>query len=236
MRVRDGIDCIEVPARNREERIMRVHELMTTGVATVRPDTPLKDVALQLAERGISGMPVVDEEGAVLGVVSESDILAKALPEADEASSLLGRLLDRQDTETQRRLDARIASDAMTAPAVTIDGGVQVSTAAQRMLESDVNRLPVVEQGRLVGLISRADLVRAFARTDDAMAEEIRDLVGLQQELWRDERPVEVSIAQGEVTLSGHLRAADEAAVLAKMVRTVPGVVSVETEITWAEA
>jgi osmotically-inducible protein OsmY len=87
-----------------------------------------------------------------------------------------------------------------------------------------VNRFPVVRQGRLVGIVTRADLVRAFARSDEQIASDIREMVALQQELSRDQQPVEVRIEAGEVTLAGEVRRSDEAIVLPKMVRTVPGV------------
>jgi CBS domain-containing protein len=195
---------------------MRVQDVMTTEVATARPDTSLKDVARELAERGISGMPVVDGDSAVVGVISEADILAKSLSEPED--------------------DARVVRDAMTAPAVTIEGHWPVAEAAEQMLTNKVNRLPVVRQGRLVGVVSRADLVRAFARSDDEMAGEIRDIVALQQELWRDERTLEITVEHGEVSLAGEVLHRDEAEVLGKMVQTVPGVVGVRTELTWIKS
>jgi CBS domain-containing protein len=213
------------------EASMRVHDVMTTEVATARPDAPLKELAAQLAERGISGMPVVDDEGVVVGVVSEADVLAKALP-GPEDEGALARLLRRDDADV-RRLDARLVRDVMTTPAITIEEYWPVAEAAERMLESKINRLPVVRDGRLVGLVSRADLVRAFARADDEVLADARELVALQQEMLRDDRPVEIGVEHGEVLLTGEVRDPSEAEVLAKMVRTVPGVVSVRSELTW---
>jgi CBS domain-containing protein len=123
----------------------------------------------------------------------------------------------------------------MTSPAITIEPHWPVAMAAEQMIEGGVNRLPVVRQGRLVGIVTRADLVRAFARSDQQITGDIREMVALQQELWRDEQPVEVSIEAGEVTLAGAVRRRDEAVLLPKMVRTVPGVVSVRSELTWFE-
>jgi predicted transcriptional regulator len=107
--------------------------------------------------------------------------------------------------------------------------------AAQQMTEGGINRLPVVQQGRLVGIVTRADLVRAFARSDEQIAAEVRELVALQQELWRDEQPIEVAIAAGEVTLAGTVRRRDEATLLGEMVRTVPGVVGVRSSLKCSE-
>jgi CBS domain-containing protein len=214
---------------------MRVLDVMTTDVAAARPDMTLKDAAAVLLERGVSGMPVLDDGGEVVGVISEGDILAKALPEPERGGSALARLLRRADPDDQRRLEARVVGDAMTAPAITIEAHWPVAEAAEQMHERKVNRLPVVEQGRLVGLVSRADLVRAFARSDDEITAELRDLVALQQEMWRDERPVGIAVTHGEVVLSGEVKHSDEAEILGKMVRTVPGVVGVRSELTWVE-
>jgi len=215
---------------------MRVNEVMTIDVATARPDASLKEVAAELAERRISGMPVIDDDGAVVGVLSEADVLAKALPESeDDGRSVLGRLRRRDEAET-RRLEAKLVRDVMTAPAITIEEHWPVAEAAERMLESRINRLPVVRQGRLVGLVSRADLVRAFARSDEEILNDVRAIVALQQEILRDDAPVEIGVTHGEVTLAGAVRDGDVAEVLQKMARTVPGVVDVRSDLTLTAA
>ena len=180
-------------------------------------------------------MPVVDDEGLVRGVLSEADVLVKEQPEPEWRAGFVTRLLRRDERSESRRFAARLVSDAMTAPAITIERYRPVAVAARRMLDHGVNRLPVVQQGRLVGIVTRADLVRAFARPDEQIVDDIRDIVALQQELWGDEQPVEVRIDAGEVTLAGGVRTRDETDVLCKMVRTVPGVVGVRTDLTWSE-
>lgn len=179
-------------------------------------------------------MPVVDDDGRILGVVSEADVLAKEQAEPEPHAGAAARLLGRGELGEAGRSGAHVVRDAMTAPAITIERHWPVTVAAGQMVEHGVNRLPVVQQGRLVGIVTRADLVRAFARSDEELANEIRELVALQQELWRDEQPIEVRIDAGEVTLAGEVRRSDEAAILSKMVRTVPGVVSVRSELTWS--
>jgi CBS domain-containing protein len=214
---------------------MRVQDVMTVEVVTARRETSLKDAARELAERGISGMPVVDEAQAVLGVLSEGDVLGKERPAAPDDGGAAARFFRHEDPEARRALDARTVGDAMSSPAITIEPHWPLATAAEQMVEQGVNRLPVVQQGRLVGIVTRADLVRAFARSDDQIAGEIRELVALQQELHRDENPIEVSVAGGEVSLGGEVRRQDEVEILPRMVRTVPGVVSVRSELNWAE-
>lgn len=204
---------------------MRVADLMTTDVVTVGADTPLKDVAAMLASRGISGAPVVDADGRLLGVVSEADILAKERRPA--AQSRFSHLLGHPEHDDPKA-HARTAGEAMTAPAVTIDAARRVDAAASIMLDRGINRLPVVgRDGALVGIVTRADLVRAFVHEDAEIEREIRDEV-LLHELWLDPTQFEVTVEQGEVTISGEIRHDDEADLMARRIRLVPGVVSVQ--------
>ena len=215
---------------------MRVQDVMTRDVVSVNADVPIKDVALELSRRGISGMPVVDDDGRVIGVISEADVLAMVGPEPEQHPGALARLLHRDEAEEPSRLGATVVRDAMTAPAVTIEGHWPVAIAAQEMIDRGINRLPIVQQGRLAGIVTRADLVRAFARSDEQIAGDVREMVALQQELWRDERPIDVAITAGEVALAGKARSREEATLLSEMVRTVPGVVNVRSGLTWAES
>jgi osmotically-inducible protein OsmY len=100
------------------------------------------------------------------------------------------------------------------------------------MLEQGVNRLPVVTDGRLVGIVTRADLVRAFVRSDSELEREIRIEV-LQRALWIPDGMVEVSVVEGAVTLSGVVETETDADVLVRLVQRVPGVVSVASEVGW---
>jgi CBS domain-containing protein len=207
---------------------------MTREVATVAPGTSLKDVARELIERRISGLPVVADDGQVLGVVSEADVLAKERPQPEDGGAL-ARLVHRSDPAAANKGAARTAGEAMTSPAITIEPYWTIPSAAQIMLERGINRLPVVHQGRLVGIVTRADLVRALARTDEEIVSEIRDQVALQEAMWLANGTVDVEVRGGEATLAGTVRRRTEADVLPKLVARVPGVVSVRSELTWAE-
>jgi CBS domain-containing protein len=212
---------------------MTVKDVMTHNPTTVAPDTPLKEVARVLATMGISGVPVVDG-GVVVGVVSEADILAKEHGEAPERRRLLGMLFE-DGADLEAKLTARTAGEAMTQPAITIGPRRPVFEAAARMIDEGVNRLPVVdERGALVGIVTRADLVRAFLRTDAELAEEIREDVILQM-LWIPPDDVGVSVAAGEVTLTGEVETQSEAELVEHFTRKVPGVVSVTSKLTWAQ-
>src|SRR5215208_4850606 len=142
---------------------MNVSQIMSSEVTAVAPDTPLKEVASLLVERAISGVPVMDGD-ELLGVVSETDIVAKERGPVPPAS-LIEKLI-RGSGDTNLKLEARTAGDAMTSPAVTIDAWRSVAAAASLMGEHGVNRLPVLEDGHLVGIVTRNDIVRAFTRGD----------------------------------------------------------------------
>jgi CBS domain-containing protein len=210
---------------------MMVREVMTRKVVTVEEDTPLKDVAeLMLAHR-VSGLPVVDGD-RVLGVVSETDVLFKEQGASFPRPGLLRRWVNPLPASLRRKVSARTAGEAMTSPAITIPGGATVSDAAALMLERRVNRLPVVDGGRFVGIVTRADLVRTFTRSDDDIDHDLRDDV-LLRTLWRSPDSVGIDVSGGEVQLSGRVENELAAEALVAFARRVPGVVAVESQMTW---
>lgn len=212
---------------------MKVNDLMTVDVVAVTPETSLKDVARLLAEHRISGVPVVGEGGRVLGVVSEADILYKERGE-EPRSQLLDWLLDSRSRDREKTL-ARTAGDAMTSPAITINAHADVSAAARTMTEQQVKRLTVIDwSGALVGIVTRADLVRAFARSDEELEDEIRsDLVAGVFAMNAD--AVDVRVEKGEATLDGEMLERLDAAILPRLVARVPGVVAVRSTLRWRE-
>jgi CBS domain-containing protein len=204
---------------------------MTTDVVTVGPGASLKEVAAILVDRRISGLPVVDDEGKVIGVVSEGDLLFKERGPTEQRG-VLAWFTDNWMAEP----DARTAGEAMTAPAVTIAPWRQVSGAAAQMLDAAVNRLPVVDdRGRPVGIVTRADLVRAFVRPDAAIEEEIRDEVLARELLLEIPGAVTVAVEDGKVTLSGTVSRRTEADLALALVARVPGVTELESSINWRE-
>lgn len=211
---------------------MKIEELMTRDPVAVGPDTPLKDVAKILLQHRISGVPVIGERLEVLGVVSEADIVAKeAGPESQDrrmiAWLLGGRQLD------AKKLAARTAAEAMTSPAVTIAVGRTVTEAARLMTNDGIKRLPVVDdEGALIGIVTRTDLVRAFARTDREIEREIRDTV--LRTLWIEEPGLNLRVEQGEVRLSGKIQRRADAELLETFAARVPGIVAVHSTLRWA--
>jgi CBS domain-containing protein len=213
---------------------MKITELMQRDVVTAAPELPLKQLAALLVEHRISGVPVVSTDGSVCGVVSEADVLRKVDPCELRVKGILGRLLDDAYGD-EERYDARTVGDAMSAPALTVAPQQDVTEAARLMVQKRVNRLPVVDGGKLVGIVTRADLVRAFQRSDEAIATEIADEV-LFRTLWIEPGSVDVTVREGMVTLGGRVDSKEIAHVVATYVRRVPGVVAVESHLEWPEA
>lgn len=213
---------------------MRVRDLMTTDVLTLGPEAPLKDVARILVEHRISGLPVCDIEGHVLGVVSEGDILYKEHdPREAHSGGPLGWMIDGSPNFAgYAKASAHTAGQAMTSPAVTIAPTDTVAAAARLMCERRVNRLPVVADGTMVGIVTRADLVRAFVRSDAEILNEIRTDV-LRKTMWVDEGQIEIEVARGSVTLEGMLDRRSDVEVLERLVARVPGVTTVASSVAW---
>ncbi|HEY7560636.1 MAG TPA: CBS domain-containing protein [Gaiellaceae bacterium] len=201
---------------------------MSRDVVTVSPQTPLKEAAELLAEHRISGVPVVDEEG-VVGVLSEADIVARSTG-SRESRSLIREFLSPRNPEPE--VEATRAGEAMTSPAITIPLERTVAEAARVMVERGVNRLPVVDGSQLVGIVTRADLVRAFVRPDDELEREIREDVA-EGALWIDPSQLEIGVADGAVTLAGEVERRVDADLLERLAAAVPGVVSVRSELKW---
>jgi CBS domain-containing protein len=204
---------------------------MTENVFTVTADIPLKVVATRMLEYGVSGLPVVEEGDHVVGVVSETDILFKERV-APERKGVVDWLVHYAEDPPLAKLDARTAGDAMTTPAVTIASGRSVADAATMMLDLRVDRLPVVDSGRLVGIVTRSDLVRAFTRSDEVIEREIRE-DGLIRRFWMGPSNVTITVEEGNVLFEGRVDAQDLADSLVRFAELTPGVVSVESKLTW---
>jgi CBS domain-containing protein len=214
---------------------VHVKDVMTSDVVTVRPGTTLKDVATILCQCGISGVPVVDEDGGVIGVVSEGDILFKERGPS-QRKRMLARLTDAYGIDERLKHEAHTAAEAMTAPARTIAPWRPVSAAAAQMLEERVNRLPVVDdEGRLVGIVTRADLVRAFVRPDAEIERDIRKEVLERALLLETPGAVTVTVEGGNVMLGGSVRMRTDAELVPGLAAKVPGVVAVDSSIGWRE-
>ena len=214
--------------------MMTVGDVMTSTVISVPSSTPLKEVAQLLIARRISGVPVVDDKGRLLGVVSEGDFLVKEQGARAIHHRRLARFLgeSRTSRSSLAKFQALTAGEAMTAPAVTIASGRHISDAAALMTSRGVNRLPVVDHGQLVGIVTRADLVRAYVRTDEELARTIREDV-LLRILWLDPAQFSVGVTDGVASIGGRVERRSTAEMVERAVTMVPGIVDVEPDLSW---
>ena len=211
---------------------MRVEQIMSSEVVGVTPTTSLKDVARLLLERGISGVPVLGDNGKVLGIVSAGDILVKTSAELGNRERPSNWLFGDDDREALKR-GAQTAADAMSRPAITVDPRCTVAEAARMMVKRSVNRLPVIDEGKLVGIVTRNDVVRAFARPDSELEEQIRTEV-LLDTLWIDPATIVVAVEEGEVAVTGVVETRTIAELIPIYISLVPGVVSVDaSHVEW---
>ncbi|GGU69940.1 CBS domain-containing protein [Kitasatospora aureofaciens] len=206
-----------------------VGELMTSAVVHVRPDTGFKEIARLLAEHDITAVPVLDQEDRPLGLVSEADLLLNEAAREDPAGLLLTPDLPPRERARSR---ATTAVGLMTAPAVCARPEWTVVEAARLMQSERVKRLPVVDEaGRLVGIVSRSDLLRVFLRHDTAIREEIRAEV-LRRVLGIDPDALDVQVHNGRVTLTGTLDHHGQAPVVERLCRSVDGVVDLTSHLS----
>jgi CBS domain-containing protein len=215
----------------------RVREVMSHYVFTVREDATFKEVALVLHRNHVSGVPVVDDAGKLVGVVSEGDLILKEEHAANgklTGSQWRGRF--RSETEPpwwfrRRKAGATVARDLMTSPAISIQPEATTGEAAKIMRQDRVRRLPVLDaDGSLVGIVTRADLVRTFLRSDMLIREDI------ETALVQPRRSVEpgqliVTVAGGVATVEGTVGSRSQIGPILQIVAAVPGVVDVVSHV-----
>jgi len=203
-----------------------VKDIMTTRVIWVRKDTTFREMAAALREYRISAFPVVDEDRKVIGVVSEADMLTKAAVD----DGIIAGLLHHRDQAKARGITA---GDLMTTAVVAVRPEDTVEHAAKLMYHRGVKRLPVTdESGRLVGIISRADVLSVFDRTDGAIHHEIVNDV-LLSEFTVDPKTLQVTVMDGIVTLSGRPETDELGRRIIQRVRHVQGVVAVRDRLDY---
>jgi CBS domain-containing protein len=208
-----------------------VRDVMTTGVVTVEPWTPFREIVTRLAEHRISAAPVVDAEGNVLGVVTEADLLLKQ--EHADLEFNVPLAWNRRRRLEREKAAAVVAGELMTTPAVTVPPTATVTEAARRMHTAGVKRLPVVnEAGRLAGIVSRADLLKVFNRSDEAIWREIMDDV-ITGDFMMDPSRFFIDVTDGVVVLQGRIERSRLIAFLVRAVHAVEGVVRVEDRLTF---
>lgn len=208
---------------------MKVRDLMTTDPITTTPDAPLKEAARIMVREKISGLPVMAGP-QVVGIVTEGDFLRQ---EANRDQPYRLSLLEALFGEGGAEPAVETVGEVMTEPVITITADATVSEAARVMSHRKVKRLPVLDDdGNLIGVISRADVVNAFTKPDEVIEDEVREDI-VRRLLFLEPDVIDVSVDDGVVTLSGELENRTEAHLLEELTRRIAGVVRVVSNLTY---
>jgi CBS domain-containing protein len=211
-----------------------VQDAMTTQVVAVKLGASFREMAIRLRQSRVSAFPVIDDDGRVIGVVSEADMLASkvlrtGMPHPGEQDR------GEQDRGEQDTAEKLTAGDLMTHPAITVSPGDSVEVAARLMYTLQVKRLPVIDRGgRLAGIISRTDVLAVFDRSDEQIRKEVTDDV-ICQEFGASPRQFAVTVQAGVVTLAGHPETIELGHVIVRKVRHVRGVVAVRDRLSYPD-
>ncbi|MFE7763097.1 CBS domain-containing protein [Streptomyces sp. NPDC057438] len=208
-----------------------VRDVMTAPVVWVGEDTTYREIVSALAECRGSALPVLDDHGRVVGVVSEADVLRKVeFAEGNKEP----RFFERPSRRAARaKAGADLARDLMSTPPVTIGPDEPVTAAARLMESRRVKRLPVVDgERRLVGIVSRRDLMKTHLRPDSDIRDDIVNGV-FQRALWADPAGLTVDVRDGVVELRGQLDRHNTAIFAVLLAEQVPGVVQVVDHLSW---
>jgi len=210
---------------------MKVRDIMTTDPVKVTGDTRLKEAARLMVRHRVSGLPVVDESGKLIGILSEGDFIRReAGRDRPHGVSLLDAVFGEGELQP---VGAETVAEIMTRSVVTITPEATVGEAARVMGRRSVKRLPVVDlEGELIGIVSRADVVGAFTKPDDVIEDEVREDL-IRRLLFLDPEMVEVSVSDGVVTLEGELENRTEAHLLEELSRRIAGVVRVDSRLRY---
>jgi CBS domain-containing protein len=208
---------------------VKVVDVMTTEVEAAHPDWSLKQAARAMIDHGVSGLPVIADDGTVVGIVTEADFVEA---EADKAMGRR-RLFDTVFGEKKTRVPSTVGA-VMTRSPLVVDRNMLLSEAARLMTDRNVKRLPVVDpDGRLEGIVSRGDILIAFARDDDAIATDVERGV-IRRILMLDSPDVSVRVADGVVTLTGEVPTRTDARLLEELVGRLEGVIRCNCDLSWS--
>ena len=219
---------------------MKAHEIMSRNVVTVTPTTSVHDVAKLMAEKRLSGIPVVAQDGSVVGIISESDLIRRAeIGTEPERKWWLSFFADPDELARQyRKTHGLKAGDVMSRPVVTVGEDADLSEIASTLESRKVKRLPVVRDGKLVGIISRADLVRALSQSqpvsrpmgsDAELEKALLDKIRAQD--WLDDTFLNVMVRDGVVELNGFIGSAEQRRALRVLIDELDGVHKVEDRL-----
>jgi len=227
---------------------MKVSDVMSTQAQVVRDTDSVRTAMHVMLDGGFSGVPVVDASHRLVGILTEGDVIRRAESGTVKPHTFWNELLRGPDRLAREyaATHGRVVREIMTPDVWTVDATAPLETAVTLMEKHRVKRLPVIEAGKLVGMISRSDLVKAVLRVMDAAASQPKAIVSdalikanvareLANQPWTPSETVHVQVAHGEVELCGVITNESVRDALCVLVENVPGVVRVKDRLTTIE-
>lgn len=205
---------------------LKVGDVMTRDVVTISVGTPFKQIEQLMNEHHVSALPVLSDEGALVGVVSEADLLLRTEAAADDP----GRW-SHDARERKSKAHAQTAAGLMTTPAVSATQDLPLAAAARLMRKRNVKRLPVVDGDKLVGIVSRADVLKSYLRTDADIRSDVVEGV-VRGSMWLDPSSFEVTVDDGVVRIQGEVDRRSDVDILTTLILGVEGVIDVDPSLT----
>ena len=206
---------------------LAVSDVMTRDAITVAPEADFKQIERLLAQHHVGALPVVDAEGRPVGVVSETDLVLKT-----EASLAAPAGIGARARRQRSKAAATTAQGLMTAPPISVEPGERLAAAARLMRQHAVNQLLVVGEGRLLGVVSRGDLLKSFLRADEDIRDDVVQGV-IHGIMWLNPIEFEVSVIDGVVEISGVIERRSHVEILIDLIRGVEGVVAVRPAVSY---
>jgi CBS domain-containing protein len=192
---------------------MRARDIMTAPVTTVRPETPLKEAAAMLAGNGFTALPVVDGEDRLVGIATEADLVRDRVPRDPRALCHPGEELPTVATTT--------VGEVMTTAVVAMSPGTDVAVLAKALLDAGYRSMPIVDGSRVVGIVTRRDIVRVIARDDHTIADDVRHRLAV----YGGDRRWQVEVHDGIVAIGDQFDDETDRHVATVLAEAVPGVV-----------
>lgn len=218
---------------------MQARDIMTTNVLTVQPDTAIKDVAARLMQRRVSGAPVVDANGLVVGVVSEGDLIRRAGAESERHPSWWLTLLSAPEDRALAYVKSHggTAGDVMTRDVVAAEESTSLEEIARTLSKHNIKRVPILRDGKLAGIVSRADLLRglaarltapAISADDEAIKEAVLDELA---DAVQQPETLSIVVSGGVVQIWGAVQSDSERRAAKVAAENAPSVKEVRAEI-----
>lgn len=192
---------------------MRARDIMTSPVIAVRAVTPIKEAAAILAGNGFTALPVVDGDNRLIGIVTEADLVRDRVPRDPRARCHPGEELPTVGTTT--------VGEVMTTPVIAMGPGTDVAVLAKALVDAGHRSMPIADGSRLVGIVTRRDIVRVIARDDDTIAADVRHRL----EIYGGDRRWRVEVRDGMVSIGDQFDDETDRHVATVLAEAVPGVV-----------